>query len=246
MNAIALIAMKKTGGATGEYLPGTTDYILWYGRNQQHEKFRQIHRERKLGGAGGEAYTGVETPTGLRRRLIAEEVESGVVGDKNRVFRLQIVTSQRPDRPSGPRQCDALSRELQRKELLSSRNSRLEHYGGRNGAAPRVDLLRMDGVRFPDNKQRKFTRREPIYAEGRSGEIHAEGRWVNEGETDDDPNGAATVGVVFGPQYGPISAKMVEEVIRNRLQADRYDGGGRLTGLRRLSRHPLQRSLRAW
>jgi len=84
-----------------------------------------------------------------------------------------------------------------------------------------VDLLRMDGVRFPDNKQRKFTRLEPIYAEGRSGGIHAEGRWVNEGETDDDPNGAATVGVVFGPQYGPITAKMVEEVIRP--AARRYD-----------------------
>ena len=34
------------------------------------------------------------------------------------------------------------------------------------------------------------------------------------GETDDDPNGEATVGVVFGPQYGPVTAKLVEEVIR--------------------------------
>ncbi len=84
-----------------------------------------------------------------------------------------------------------------------------------------VDLLRMDGVRFPDNKQRKFTRLDAIYAEGRSGGIHAEGRWVNDGETDDDPQGAATVGVVFGPQYGPITAKMVEEVIRP--AARRYD-----------------------
>jgi adenine-specific DNA-methyltransferase len=84
-----------------------------------------------------------------------------------------------------------------------------------------VDLLRMDGVRFPDNKQRKFTRLDAIYAEGRSGGIHAEGRWVNEGETDDDPQGPATVGVVFGPQYGPITAKMVEEVIRP--AARRYD-----------------------
>jgi adenine-specific DNA-methyltransferase len=84
-----------------------------------------------------------------------------------------------------------------------------------------VDLLRMDGVRFPDNKQRKFTRLDAIYASGSSAGIHAEGRWVNEGDTDDDPNGAATVGVVFGPQYGPITAKMVEEVIRP--AARRYD-----------------------
>ena len=84
-----------------------------------------------------------------------------------------------------------------------------------------VDLLRMDGVRFPDNKQKKFTRLDPIYAAGSSAGIHAEGRWVNVGETDDDPEGDATVGVVFGPQYGPITAKMIEEVIRP--AARRYD-----------------------
>jgi len=80
--------------------------------------------------------------------------------------------------------------------------------------AKMVDLVKMDGVRFPDNKHMKFTRLDPIYASGSSAGIHGEGRWVNMRETDDDPNGDATVGVVFGPQYGPITAKMIEEVIR--------------------------------
>lgn len=84
-----------------------------------------------------------------------------------------------------------------------------------------VDLLRMDGVRFPDNKEKKFTRLDATYATGSCAGIHAEGRWVNVGETDDDPEGDATVGVVFGPQYGPITAKMIEEVIRP--AARRYD-----------------------
>ena len=84
-----------------------------------------------------------------------------------------------------------------------------------------VDLLRMDGVRFPDNKQKRFTRLDAIYATGSSVGIHAEGRWVNIGETDADPEGDATVGVVFGPQYGPITAKMIEEVIKP--AARRYD-----------------------
>jgi len=84
-----------------------------------------------------------------------------------------------------------------------------------------VELLRMDGVRFPDNKQKKFTRLDAIYATGSSAGIHAEGRWANVGETDDDPEGEARVGVVFGPQYGPITAKMIEEVIRP--AARRYD-----------------------
>ena len=84
-----------------------------------------------------------------------------------------------------------------------------------------VELLRMDGVRFPDNKEKRFTRLDPIYATGSSAGIHAEGRWVNVGETDEDPDGTATVGVVFGPQYGPITAKMIEEVIKP--AARRYD-----------------------
>jgi adenine-specific DNA-methyltransferase len=84
-----------------------------------------------------------------------------------------------------------------------------------------VDLLRMDGVRFPGNKHLKFTRLDAIYATGKSSGIHAEGRWVNAGEVDPDPDGPATVGVVFGPQYGPITAKMIEEVIKP--AARRYD-----------------------
>jgi adenine-specific DNA-methyltransferase len=67
-------------------------------------------------------------------------------------------------------------------------------------------------VRFPDNKEQRFTRLEPL--SGMDIGIHAEGRWVAKGEIDPDPDGIATVGVVIGPQYGPITAKMVEEVMR--------------------------------
>jgi adenine-specific DNA-methyltransferase len=75
-----------------------------------------------------------------------------------------------------------------------------------------VKLLRMDGVRFPDNKQRDFTRLERIA--GSEASVQAEGRWVNKGEADADPDGRATVAVAFGPQYGPVTAKQVEELIR--------------------------------
>jgi len=72
-------------------------------------------------------------------------------------------------------------------------------------------LLRMDGVRFPNNKEMVFTRLQRI---SDSSGIHAEGRWVPKGETDADPEGAATVGVVFGPQYGPFTVAMLEKVIK--------------------------------
>jgi adenine-specific DNA-methyltransferase len=74
-------------------------------------------------------------------------------------------------------------------------------------------LLRMDGVRFPNNRELKFSRLQRLT--GQSGGLHAEGRWHAAGETDDDPEGKATVTVGFGPQYGPVTAKQVEDLIRS-------------------------------
>ncbi len=57
-----------------------------------------------------------------------------------------------------------------------------------------------------------FSRLDPLGA--RSQAIHAEGRWVPKGETDADPEARATVAIAFGPQYGPVTAKQVEQLIR--------------------------------
>ena len=81
-----------------------------------------------------------------------------------------------------------------------------------------IRYLKMDGVLFPNNKTMKFHRLEQVMD---GSIIHAEGRWAN-GGPDPDPEGKANIGVVFGPQYGPITAMQVEEAIR---QANRrgYD-----------------------
>jgi adenine-specific DNA-methyltransferase len=76
-----------------------------------------------------------------------------------------------------------------------------------------IRLLRTDGVRFPGNKQMRFSRLEPIA--GGSAGLHAEGRWMPEGKQDDDPDGRAGVCVAFGPQYGPVTALQVEQLIRS-------------------------------
>jgi len=73
-------------------------------------------------------------------------------------------------------------------------------------------LLKMDGIRFPNNRQMAFTRLEPVL--GKSDVLHAEGRWTVKGEADPDPDGSATVCVAFGPQCGPVTARQVEMLIR--------------------------------
>jgi adenine-specific DNA-methyltransferase len=76
--------------------------------------------------------------------------------------------------------------------------------------------IRADGVRFLNNRQMRWTRLEPLFESSgaRTALFHAEGRWAAVGEEDRDPEGPSNVGVVFGPQYGPVTAKMVEEIIR--------------------------------
>ena len=66
-----------------------------------------------------------------------------------------------------------------------------------------IRLLRNGSVRFPDDQALNFATLEPL-----EGEIlHAEGNW--EGSADEPRR----VAVVFGPQYGAVSAKQVEECL---------------------------------
>lgn len=65
-----------------------------------------------------------------------------------------------------------------------------------------IHLLRNGSVQFPDDQVLKFATLEPL-----EGEIlHAEGNWGNS-------NAPRRVAVVFGPQYGAVSAKQVEECL---------------------------------
>ena len=74
-----------------------------------------------------------------------------------------------------------------------------------------IDLLKTDGVRFPNNKQQSFSRLTPISCGPDI--IHAEGEWSsNEGQ--EAEKGSKSVAVVCGPQHGPVSALQVEQALR--------------------------------
>lgn len=78
-----------------------------------------------------------------------------------------------------------------------------------------VDLIRKDGVTFIGNKNRKFARVDPLFEEKTGTFIHAASVW--EGADLSEPN---TIAIAFGPQYGPITAQQVEDIIRG---SKRYD-----------------------
>jgi len=101
-NCMAQISVKKTSGATSEYMPGTTDYVLFYAKNKGSAKYRQQYVERSLGAEGDATYTFYEDELCARRRLKpAELAQISGTNASNRIFRLQTMTSQSLGRAKG-------------------------------------------------------------------------------------------------------------------------------------------------
>jgi adenine-specific DNA-methyltransferase len=75
-----------------------------------------------------------------------------------------------------------------------------------------LDLLRKSGVTFPGGKHMNIENLRPIAS---AGFVHAEGEASQNG-------GKIRVAISFGPRYGPITAKQVDEAIRSsyRMQFD--------------------------
>jgi len=93
-NFVSLISFRKTGGTTGDLLPGTADFIAWYAKSREQAKYRQLYRLRSDSDPG--AYDMVEIEDGSRRRMTAEEREALADGNlKLRRLQLTILTSPR-------------------------------------------------------------------------------------------------------------------------------------------------------
>ncbi|MGI9114609.1 MAG: site-specific DNA-methyltransferase [Chthoniobacterales bacterium] len=102
-NFVALITFRKTAGQTSQHLPGTCDYAIWYARSIAKLKFRTLFKERSVGDEGADAYGNIELADSTRRRMTQDELAAPEKLPKgSRPYRLQLLTSQREGRPSGP------------------------------------------------------------------------------------------------------------------------------------------------
>jgi adenine-specific DNA-methyltransferase len=93
---IGVVTFKKTTGAGSpsggtETLASVNDYLVWYAKRRDKLKYRQLYREKALGGAGGGQYTYMEREDGHRGRGGADGL-----GDRetDRPFRADQLTSQ--------------------------------------------------------------------------------------------------------------------------------------------------------
>lgn len=101
-NFISQITFSKTSGATSDFLPGTTDYIIWYAKSRERAKYRRLFREKSLGGAGVSGYTRIELQDGSRRQMTAAEIATPTSLPANsRAFTFDNLTSQSAGRKKG-------------------------------------------------------------------------------------------------------------------------------------------------
>ena len=101
-NFVSSITFAKTSGSTGDFLPSTTDILLFYAKHLEALKFRQPYGE-KVGAASEEGpYSLLELDDGTRRRMTADERSSREFASLSaRAFRIDNLQSQSIGRTKG-------------------------------------------------------------------------------------------------------------------------------------------------
>jgi adenine-specific DNA-methyltransferase len=101
-NLITTITCKKTTGNTANYLPTGADFVLWYAKDREKTKYRDLLAPKFVGGDGGTGYTRVELESGERRSLRASEVKDpSTLPSGAKIFSPSIIVSQSVGRDKG-------------------------------------------------------------------------------------------------------------------------------------------------
>ncbi len=100
-NFVSQISVKKTSGATGTFLPGTVDFVVFFAKKKAHLKYRPVYLPRQLGADGDATYTFKRAVDGSIKRLSPAQIGELKHQDSLSIFRLQILTSQSVGRQKG-------------------------------------------------------------------------------------------------------------------------------------------------
>jgi adenine-specific DNA-methyltransferase len=98
-NHVAIIAVRKTAAVSSPMartntLAVTCDYLLWYARDVERIKYRQLFLPKSAGDVGSGVYAFVEDSDGSRRRMTVDEMQNpGLVPDGSRIYLLDNLTA---------------------------------------------------------------------------------------------------------------------------------------------------------
>lgn len=124
-NFIANIAFAKTSGSTGDFMAGTTDYLLFYARNRERLKYHQPFVSKTIESEVGGPYSWVELADGTRRRLTSDErANPRLLPQDARLYRLDNLQSQSVGREKGEGAASWFPVEVDGKEWRPSMKAR--------------------------------------------------------------------------------------------------------------------------
>ena len=94
-NFCKVIIFSKTSGQTDNLIASTTDFLIWYSKNKQIIKYRQLYRTKQGGISGSGNYRFVELPDNTRRTMTKEEfINPSLLPDGSKIYRLSGTSSQ--------------------------------------------------------------------------------------------------------------------------------------------------------
>lgn len=94
-NFCAQIVVRKTTGKGGGLLDVTADFVLWFAKNKETAKYRQLFEKRRWQEDANVRF--VQLPDGIRRNLTKDELaETKDLPKGSRLFRPNPLTSSRP------------------------------------------------------------------------------------------------------------------------------------------------------
>src|SRR5437899_13012357 len=93
-NCISVLVVEKTAGSSMEYIDSVADFVLWYGKDRERTKYRQLYYDKKYGRTGLTLYKFIQGEDTTRRSLTADEKESPEELIAKRIFSIDALTSQ--------------------------------------------------------------------------------------------------------------------------------------------------------
>lgn len=92
-NYVALVTFQKTGSQAGTLLGNTVDYLIWYARDRDAVRYRQLYLQRQAGELSLDRYDHIELADGSSRRLTAGEIRGERERPQGRRFRTTSLLS---------------------------------------------------------------------------------------------------------------------------------------------------------
>lgn len=89
-NFISLITYRTTGGLGSKTLSTIGDYLIWYAKDSNNVKYRQLFVEKSFG--GDSMFKSIQETNGLRRNMNTDELR-GYISKGNRPYRLSDLVS---------------------------------------------------------------------------------------------------------------------------------------------------------